>query len=263
MSENATRQPPVKSNFARRCNLLSQYLKKNGNFGGIDLGLTRKPDSDIGFTGKLDPAGQQNETPKSEAPEIKPTGFIQKLCGAVPSDSSGGEAKDANVSEPEPANSQLTIFFGGKVVVFNKLPTDKAKEIMEIAKQANPVKFPAVVAVGPEPVAEDNTKNNLKGDNSNSDSELVIPDLNEPTSSGNGNNQQPVERIAWRASLHRFFAKRKDRVVARAPYQVIASPSLDRGHSSARANGRKDRSFEKEDQGREERWCLKDLELRL
>ena len=53
--------------------------------------------------------------------------------------------------------------------------------------------------------------------NINNERNVVIPDLNEPTSSGNNDDRQTkeehqvVERIARRASLHRFFAKRKDR----------------------------------------------------
>lgn len=100
-------------------------------------------------------------------------------------------------SEPsDPGSSQLTIFFGGKVLVYNEFPSDKAKEIIQVAKQAKPV-------------TEVNVQNNNK-------SNMVLPDLNEPSDSADVNQQQQqqnqlVERIARRASLHRFFAKRKDR----------------------------------------------------
>lgn len=56
-NENAKAQAPEKSNFTRRCSLLSRYLKEKGSFGNIDLGLFRKPDSGLGLPGKSDPPG--------------------------------------------------------------------------------------------------------------------------------------------------------------------------------------------------------------
>ena len=104
----------------------------------------------------------------------------------------------SNPSERE--SSQLTIFFGGHVLVYNEFPTDKAKEILEVAKQAKPV-------------TDINIKTQINVENNDNKSNMVLPDLNEPTNSVDVINQQNqvVERIARRASLHRFFAKRKDR----------------------------------------------------
>lgn len=101
----------------------------------------------------------------------------------------------------EPGSSQLTIFFGGQVLVYNEFPTDKAKEIMEVAKQAKPV-------------TDINIKTQTNVENNDNKSNMVLPDLNEPTNSVDiiiNQQSQVVERIARRASLHRFFAKRKDR----------------------------------------------------
>lgn len=94
-------------------------------------------------------------------------------------------------------------------MVYNEFPEDKAKEIMEVAKKVNPVAV----------VDSKDTQNHMDLDMkfSNKSNTIVIPDLNEPMSSGNnedhqtGQQHQVVERIARRASLHRFFAKRKDR----------------------------------------------------
>ncbi|XP_010531888.1 PREDICTED: protein TIFY 11A-like [Tarenaya hassleriana] len=291
MSKNATEKAPEKSNFARKCNLLSRYLKQNGSFRGIDLGLTRKPDSDLGLTGKRKPTGQENAMRKPETREIKTIDFIQTCRDAVPSASSGAKPNVAEPSEPEPGTSPLTIFFSGKVIVFDEFPADKAKEIMEIAKLANPETI-SNLPFGSESAADDDDNNyNSKmdylknDDDNNSKSNVAIPDLNEPTSSGNPNNNQTiqknqlVERIARRASLHRFFAKRKDRAAARAPYQVnqnaghhppkpeMASSSLERGQSSGQENnnakGHEDMLLEEEKEEEEEGQCVKDLELRL
>lgn len=93
-------------------------------------------------------------------------------------------------------------------MVFNEFPKDKANEIMEIAKEANHIAVESKTA---------QNHMNLDMINNSSKSNVVIPDLNEPTSSGNNEDHQTkqehqgVERIARRASLHRFFAKRKDR----------------------------------------------------
>ncbi|XP_019085322.1 PREDICTED: protein TIFY 11B-like isoform X2 [Camelina sativa] len=211
ISMSSTGQAPEKSNFSQRCSLLSRYLKEKGSFGNINMGLARK--SDLELAGNFDLKGQQDVIKKAETSGTRSFDLIQKLSKGEASTSSGGKAIDIiDLSEPEPGYSQLTIFFGGKVMVFNEFPEDKAKEIMQVAaKEANHVAH----------VESKNTQNgmNLDMDMSiSSKSNVIIPDLNEPTSSGNNEDQQTeqqqhqgVERIARRASLHRFFAKRKDR----------------------------------------------------
>ncbi|KAL0697832.1 hypothetical protein Bca4012_053954 [Brassica carinata] len=258
-NEDGKAQPQEKFNFTRRCSLLSRYLKEKGSFGNIDLGLVRKPESDLKLPGNSDQQEKQNVMHKANS-ELKALNVLGE-----PSSSSGGKAKATNLSEPsDPGSSQLTIFFGGKVLVYNEFPVDKAKEIIQVAKQAKPVT---------EVTVQNNNKSNM-----------VLPDLNEPTDSADVNQQQQqqnqlVERIARRASLHRFFAKRKDRAVARAPYQVnqstgrhhyppkpnnVPGQQLEQGQSSQRpAQSKpecdKDMLMEVNEEGQ----CSKDLELRL
>ncbi|KAJ0232037.1 Protein TIFY 11B [Hirschfeldia incana] len=216
-----TGKAPEKSSFSRRCSLLSRYLKEKGSFGNIDIGLAHKLDLDLARKSDLR-RGQQNEIKKANISETRPLDLIQKLSVGEASTSSGGKPRFVDLSEPasvlpEPRNSQLTIFFRDKIMVYDEFPEDKAKEIMKAAREAHRVA-----------VDSKNTQN--LDMNMSKKSNVVIPDLNEPTSSGNNNDDhgtgeqhQVVERIARRASLHRFFAKRKDRAVARAPYQVNQS----------------------------------------
>ncbi|KAJ0237346.1 Protein TIFY 11A [Hirschfeldia incana] len=265
--ENAKAQPASeKSSFTRRCSLLSRYLKEKGSFGTINLDLIRKPDSDLGLSGYSCPPRKQKIDSE--------TNVFHGVSKDESSPSSGGKAKDTNLSKSlsEPRSSQLTIFFGGQVLVYNEFPADKAKEIMEVAKQAKPV-----TGVNTQTLENNSNKCNM-----------VLPDLNEPTCSADINPQQQqenqvVERIARRASLHRFFAKRKDRAVARAPYQVNLNAAhhhyppkpetscglpLASGQSSKQLenavaqtmphSGDKDTSVKIE-----EGQCSKDLELRL
>ncbi|CAF2083704.1 BnaA06g11690D [Brassica napus] len=257
-------QPPEKSNFTRRCSLLSRYLKEKGSFGNINLGLIRKPNSDRVLSGNSDPPGKQHKADS----ETKTLDVFQRVLKGEPSPGKANE--DSNLS------SQLTIFFGGHVLVYNEFPTDKAKEILEVAKQAKPV-------------TDINIKTQINVENNDNKSNMVLPDLNEPTNSVDIINQQNqvVERIARRASLHRFFAKRKDRAVARAPYQVNQNVgqhhyppkpetahgrSLKSGQSSKapeedvaqtmsqpKPEGDKYMSIETEEEGQ----CSKDLQLRL
>ncbi|CAH2037179.1 unnamed protein product [Thlaspi arvense] len=288
-----------------------RYLKEKGSFGNIDIGLVRKPDSSVGLSGNPDPSGtfslplsrppalklieirfmnpeqdvlapekrkQQNVMHKADS-ETKLLDVIQRVSKGEHSTSSGGKATDTNLSVSEAGSSQLTIFFGGRVFVYNEFPDDKAKEIMEVAKQAKPV-------------TDITIQTPMDDDNNNNKSNMVLPDLNEPTDSADLNQQQQhqnqlVERIARRASLHRFFAKRKDRAVARAPYQVNQNAGhhdypnkpetapgqpLEPGHSSKRPEnsvaqtmsltkpeGDKDICMEIEEVGQ----CSRHLELRL
>jgi jasmonate ZIM domain-containing protein len=102
----------------------------------------------------------------------------------------------------------MTIFYGGRVLVFNDLPADKAKEIMALACAATA-----------------------------SASGNIIPDLNivstPPTPTANSSQIQPRSHgsdlpIARRNSLHRFLEKRKDRSLARAPYQIVTGKAEGR-----------------------------------
>ncbi|CAA7056630.1 unnamed protein product [Microthlaspi erraticum] len=282
-NENRKAQAPEKSNFTRRCTLLSRYLKEKGSFGNIELGLVRMPDSNLGLPGNSDlpntfstPLSQVATGNTNADSDIKSLDFFQTISKGEPFTSSGSKAKITS-SEAEAGSSQLTIFFGGKVLVYNEFPEDKAKEIMEVAKQAKPV-------------SEINIQTQLNVEDNNNKSNSVLPDLNEPTNSADINQQQQnqlVERIARRASLHRFFAKRKDRAVARAPYQfnqnmgrhhyppkpeTVPGQPLEPGQSSQQPDnavaqtvshpkpeGDEDFLMEVEEEGQ----CSKDLDLRL
>lgn len=62
-----------------------------------------------------------------------------------------------NFREQEPEKRQLTIFYGGKVLVFNDFPADKAKGLMQLASKGSTVAPQNAVAPAPAAVT-DNTK---------------------------------------------------------------------------------------------------------
>ncbi|XVE88597.1 hypothetical protein DITRI_Ditri19aG0082000 [Diplodiscus trichospermus] len=159
----------------------------------------------------------------------------------------------------EPKSTQLTIFFGGQVLVYNDFAADKVKEILALASQGCSTSCTGVV------VESGMEKANSKMDkihSSNSD----IPDLNIASTPANSPAQDSsVEqrqyggsdlRIARRNSLHKFFEKRKDRAAARAPYQVnnrLGSPSPPKP----------DESKSCQEEGQSSKEASRDLDLKL
>nr|UUG47642.1 jasmonate ZIM domain protein 1 [Gastrodia elata] len=96
---------------------------------------------------------------------------------------------DAAPSAKQPEMSQLTIFYGGRVLVFDNFPAEKAEDLMQLAsKESAP--------------AADRPPN----------SPVIFPSRPQPSFS-----DLPIAR---KASLHRFLEKRKDRITAKAPYQA-------------------------------------------
>ncbi|KAL6140642.1 hypothetical protein ACLB2K_058940 [Fragaria x ananassa] len=93
----------------------------------------------------------------------------------------------------QPRSAPMTIFYGGQVLVFSDLSPEKAKEIMGLATQGSPV---------------------VSSSESNVVVKLQQQQLQPPPAIA---SDLPIMR---RASLHKFLAKRKERVVAVAPYQV-------------------------------------------
>ncbi|KAI4975817.1 protein TIFY 11e-like [Hordeum vulgare subsp. vulgare] len=45
-------------------------------------------------------------------------------------------AQDAHAAGPAPANAQMTIFYGGRVLVLDEVPADKATELLRVAAAA-------------------------------------------------------------------------------------------------------------------------------
>ncbi|XP_047338792.1 protein TIFY 10A-like [Impatiens glandulifera] len=116
------------------------------------------------------------------------------------------------VKSPEPERAKMTIFYGGQVMVFDSFPADKAKEVMLLASNGSSSTVvenvnslpPAPVPATPTPVT------------------TLIQDLPQPQRIV---TDLPIKR---KASLARFLEKRKDRLTARAPYNVekpMSSPA--------------------------------------
>ncbi|GAB2219208.1 hypothetical protein Droror1_Dr00006839 [Drosera rotundifolia] len=144
------------SSFSQTCNLLSLYLKEKRSLGDINLG---KP-----------AAG---------------TSVHQTTMNLFPEEAGLGGFNEAHAPKAG-ANPQMTIFYGGQVIVLNDLPSDKAREIMGLAAHGSST-MPKCGAMAPKMRAAD-----------------IMP-------------------LARKASLHRFFEKRKDRITAKAPYSFTKS----------------------------------------
>ncbi|XBH87119.1 hypothetical protein VPH35_074650 [Triticum aestivum] len=140
--------------FALACGVLSQYVKAEQKMSSVAV-----------------------------APRAPPATTLSLMPGA---DVGQEHAAAAAAEEAGPATATpLTIFYGGRVVVFEDFPADKAAEVMRMAAAAGVER--AAVVPAPALLPADKT---------------ALADL-------------PIMR---KASLQRFFEKRKDRLGARAPY---------------------------------------------
>ncbi|KAI4294805.1 hypothetical protein MLD38_040881 [Melastoma candidum] len=183
--------------YGHRCNLLSQYLKEKGSFGDLSLGITAPAAQGGGEAMGFFP---------KQKPVIKPKDLFPNESGFGFSDKEGiprAVAED-NTRWSKPQSAQMTIFYGGQVIVLDNFPSNKAKEVMLLASRSSSQFYSAP--------ASDITGATMKAP----DARPVLPII--------PRTPEPIAcdlPLARRNSLHRFLEKRKDRITSRAPYTKI------------------------------------------
>ncbi|CAA3004081.1 Hypothetical predicted protein [Olea europaea subsp. europaea] len=189
-----------RSNFSQKCSLLSQYLKEKGSFGDLTLGLANnfEPKGAPAATRTMDffPVMEKfrASTHKLSATELNTPAIPQKKTHL------GG-------TKSEPDAAQMTIFYGGQVIVLNDFPAEKAKEIMLLASKSSAENHPTAAAFAPPRMVQ-----------SPAESATNIPvaaPVSKAVPSLIHNPPQPSLAsdlpIARKNSLARFLEKRKDR----------------------------------------------------
>ncbi|KAK1288973.1 Protein TIFY 10A [Acorus calamus] len=183
---------PEKTNFSVTCSLLSQYLKEKGSLG--DLNLRIKGNGETHRTTVTANLLSSLETPPS--------------AGLFPLGDTKTDSSETESVVPE--RGQMTIFYAGRVIVFDNFTAEKAKKVMDLASKAT---------------------NNSNNNNNNVSSAQSAPAPAAPLHGLRDNLDVPPRAIASdlpiarKASLHRFLEKRKDRITSKAPYQT-SSPSV-------------------------------------
>ncbi|KAF8401117.1 hypothetical protein HHK36_014421 [Tetracentron sinense] len=224
---------PEKSNFAQTCNLLSQYLKEKGALGDLSLGMTRnlegkgnsetfRQTTTMNLLPSMETSGEVSVRNVSASGNINSMDLFPQCAGIASSVSMEDVPKKTEfsiISKPattEPENAQMTIFYAGQVLVFNDLPANKAKEIMLLASKGS--------SKNPGSSASSSGNDQINsGSFAASGSNFIPISGNNLTQERPQKPPQPITSdlpIARKASLHRFLEKRKDRISARAPYQV-------------------------------------------
>lgn len=199
---------PEKLSFSLTCNLFSQYIRERGFPADLGLEMTSRT------LGKRE--AYRVPTTMSLLPGVETS------CDGQPDMKDGISVRNAIRPMPPPAvtkapeKAQLTIFYGGKVMVFDNFPTNKAVDLMQLAsKSSDMVSCAQSFSLMP--------SNNL-----------IVVDRSSCPAPANSTASFPPQQqpnfsdlpIARKASLHRFLEKRRDRINAKAPYQMSSSEGI-------------------------------------
>ncbi|XXG81639.1 hypothetical protein AAC387_Pa09g2221 [Persea americana] len=216
-----------KPSFSRTCSLLSRYLKEKGSFGDLSLGMTCnlddkakfeafRPTTTMNLLPKMEVSGEGSERKEDVSDRnVKSMDLFPQHGGFGPSEDSRNGA-DMRPKAVELEKAQMTIFYGGKVHVFNDFPADKAREVMQFA-----------VTGGPQQPG--NERRNLPPTN-NTNTKTSFASASVPAASSNPTQPNVLGSdlpIARKVSLHRFLEKRKERISSKGPYQLHKGEESD------------------------------------
>lgn len=207
-----------KSQFSQTCNRLSQFLKKKGSVGDLNnLGIYRTTFEPNGSqqaavtttTMNLLPMIEKSSDSSSSSSSVETN--PQKPMNLFPQEFEQSTKKIESWKSDQPEKAQMTIFYGGQVIVFDDFPADKANQIMKLANKQNPTNnftYAMMNKQKPSDQSATNLATNLIQE---------IPKCQVPISQPSSVADLPIAR---RNSLTRFLEKRKDRITSIAPYQI-------------------------------------------
>lgn len=208
-----------KSNFSHTCTLLSQYLKVKGSFGDLSLDISRNFEASGTATQTMNLLPMIEKSGQDSGP--KPVSLFPNFGSNFTKEEATKKIDTSSVAKAEAEKSQMTIFYGGQVLVFNDFPPEKVKEIMVLARGGG------INTQNPNIFSYNNTTTTLVSPKpaESSATNMVTPPTVPKVVPSIGNQKPPQTitsdlPIARRHSLARFLEKRKDRITSKGPYQT-------------------------------------------
>lgn len=205
--------PGEKSSFAKTCNRLSLFLKEKGNLSGLGINanfdVIGKLESPAATTTTVDFLSNMESAVEKSTKTEESTSHLPQYTSLdsffKPDYCTNRTGSSTWIAETGSKTEQMTIFYGGQVLVFDDVSADKARDLILAASRSSP---------------NNQIQNRVQlASTSNSlGSQHILPGLQV-----NGSDLP----IARRVSLHKFLEKRKDRATVRAPYQ-LHNPSSNR-----------------------------------
>ncbi|KAK8951587.1 Protein TIFY 10B [Platanthera zijinensis] len=212
-SSTVTGRRSEKSSFSLTCNLLRQYIKEKGCLADLGLGSAigspeaYKLPTTMSLLPGAEVSGEERAYLKDGISAISPTRSMDPDSNRTVF----GASVPSSATKP-PENPQLTIFYRGKVLVFDNFPAEKAEDLMKLANKSSTMAAGSFLPL-----------NSVAALDRLSFPAPAIPPATFPPRPQPNFSDLPIAR---KASLHRFLEKRKDRISAMAPYQISASDGV-------------------------------------
>ncbi|KAL8466379.1 hypothetical protein ACS0TY_035471 [Phlomoides rotata] len=124
------------SNFAQTCNLLSRYMKEKGSLRDLNLEIGGKVESLEALVKPGSPlAGSPSTSKNLQTNSGKSTEDHSSIITVEDNCNKASTCKEGRTGDSN--TSQLTIFYSGRVLIFDDFPAGKVKELVSGAKRSS------------------------------------------------------------------------------------------------------------------------------